>query len=122
MANVTLKNVDKFYQDEKTNNRVKAVDNVSFKCNDSEFLVLLGPSGCGKTSTLRMIAGLEEINAGKIFIGEKVVNDLLPKERNVAMAFENYALYPPLTVLENVIFPLKARGISKAEIEKKLKR
>ncbi len=121
MANVTLKNVAKYYQDEKTHVQVKAVDNVSFNCNDGEFLVLLGPSGCGKTSTLRMIAGLEEINAGMIFIGDKFVNDLPPKERNVAMAFENYALYPPLTVLENIIFPLKARGIPGNEIDQKLK-
>ncbi|MFQ5822800.1 MAG: ABC transporter ATP-binding protein [bacterium] len=121
MAKITVEKVNKIYQDEKTHALVKAVTNVSFTCNDGEFLVLLGPSGCGKTSTLRMIAGLEIISAGKIFIGEKLVNNLAPKERNVAMAFENYALYPPLTVLENIIFPLKARGIPKVKIEKKLK-
>ena len=121
MAEVTVQDVTKIYQDEKTHDQVMAVDHVSFTCNDGEFIVLLGPSGCGKTSTLRMIAGLEEISAGKVIIGETLVNDLSPAEKNVAMAFENYALYPPLTVLENVIFPLKARGMRKVEIQNRLR-
>ncbi len=121
MAEVTVQDVTKIYQDEKTHDQVMAVDHVSFTCSDGEFLVLLGPSGCGKTSTLRMIAGLEEISAGKVFIGKTLVNDLAPAEQNVAMAFENYALYPPLTVRENVVFPLKARGMPKVEIRNKLR-
>ena len=121
MAKVTVQEVTKIYQDVKAHDQVMAVDHVSFTCNDGEFLVLLGPSGCGKTSMLRMIAGLEEISAGKVLIGETLVNDLAPAEQNVAMAFENYALYPPLTVLENVIFPLKARGMRKVEIRNRLK-
>lgn len=87
MAEVTVQDVTKIYQDEKTHDQVMAVDHVSFTCSDGEFLVLLGPSGCGKTSTLRMIAGLEEISAGKVFIGKTLVNDLAPAEQNVAMAF-----------------------------------
>ncbi|UCH10322.1 MAG: ABC transporter ATP-binding protein, partial [Fidelibacterota bacterium] len=121
MAKVTVQDVSKVYVDEKSREQVLAVDRSSFTCAEGEFLVLLGPSGCGKTSTLRMIAGLEEISAGRIFIGETLVNDLSPEERNVAMAFENYALYPPLTVRDNVTFPLKARGMPKDEIHDRMK-
>lgn len=120
MAKVTLENVTKVYRDEQTATQVKAVDGLSFVCNEGEFVVLLGPSGCGKTSTLRMIAGLEEISAGKISIDSTVVNDLPPRQRNVAMAFENYALYPPLTVFENLVFPLRARGLPESEAEKRV--
>ncbi|UCH62656.1 MAG: ABC transporter ATP-binding protein [Fidelibacterota bacterium] len=121
MAEITVQDLTKIYQDERIHDQVMAVDHVSFTCNDGEFMVLLGPSGCGKTSTLRMIAGLEEISAGKVFIGKTLVNDLAPADQNVAMAFENYALYPPLTVRENVVFPLKARGMPKVEIQNKLR-
>ncbi|UCH10459.1 MAG: ABC transporter ATP-binding protein, partial [Fidelibacterota bacterium] len=120
MAKVTVQDVSKAYVDEKSREQVLAVDHSSFTCAEGEFLVLLGPSGCGKTSTLRMIAGLEDISAGRIFIGETCVNDLSPEERNVAMAFENYALYPPLTVYENITFPLKARGLPRDQIHASL--
>jgi multiple sugar transport system ATP-binding protein len=120
MAKVTVQDVTKVYVDEKSHEQVLAVNRVSFTCDDGEFLVLLGPSGCGKTSTLRMIAGLEDISEGQIIIGETLVNDLSPEARNVAMAFENYALYPPLTVRENVTFPLKARGMPKDEIHDRM--
>lgn len=120
MAKVTVQDVTKVYVDEKSNEQVLAVNRVSFTCDDGEFLVLLGPSGCGKTSTLRMIAGLEDINEGQIIIGETLANDLPPTERNVAMAFENYALYPPLTVRENLTFPLKACGMPKDDIHHRL--
>ena len=122
MAKIRCENIKKIYKSKSKSAQVLAVNDVSLMCKDGEFLVLLGPSGCGKTSTLRMIAGLEEIDDGKIYIGDELCNDLSPKERNVAMAFENYALYPPLTVAENLIFPLKARGVPKAEINENLRR
>ena len=114
MAEVKIVNVWKRY------GKVEAVKNLNLRCEDREFLALLGPSGCGKTSTLRMIAGLEEITSGNIFIGNRCVNDLLPKERNISLAFENYALYPPLSVFENVAFPLKAKGYPMSEINKRV--
>lgn len=121
MASVCLRNVHKTYLDKAHRRETPAVRDLSLNCEDGEFLVLLGPSGCGKTSTLRMIAGLENINSGTVHIGDQCVNLLSPRERNIAMAFENYALYPPLNVRENLIFPLKARGCPPDEIEKKLK-
>ena len=120
MAHVSARSISKFYSDRTNQTHVKAVNEVSFTCSDGEFLVLLGPSGCGKTSTLRMIAGLEEIDRGDIFIGNRRVNDLSPNERNVAMAFENYALYPSLTVRENLMFPLRARRVEQAEIVERI--
>lgn len=110
MARVVLDNLVKRY------GSVLAVDNVSLECADQEFLALLGPSGCGKTSTMRMIAGLEEISGGQILIGERRVNDLPPAERNVAMAFENYGLYPHMTVFANIAYPLRVRGTGQDEI------
>jgi len=121
MASVSLLNVFKTYSDKKGGREAYAVRDLSLRCEDGEFLVLLGPSGCGKTSTLRMIAGLEAIGSGSIHIGEQCVNALPPKARNIGMAFENYALYPPLSVRENLVFPLKAKGFPAAEIEKRLK-
>lgn len=115
MAKIVLENVHKNYgapQD--------AVKGASFTCQDGEFLVLLGPSGCGKTTTLRMITGLETITKGTITIGDRVVNDLSPRKRNVAMAFETYALYPPLTVYENIAFPLEVMQLPEEEIRKKV--
>lgn len=102
MAKVTLKNVWKRY------GKVEAVIDVSLECKDKEFFCLLGPSGCGKSSTLRMIAGLEEISEGEILIGDHVVNELEPKDRDIAMVFETYALYPHKTVRANMAFPLRA--------------
>jgi multiple sugar transport system ATP-binding protein len=111
MAEVALRNVVKMYDD------VLAVSNVSLDIPNHEFLVLVGPSGCGKSTTLRMIAGLEEISGGEISIGGEVVNDLPPKDRDIAMVFQNYALYPHMTVAENMSFGLKLRKFPKSEIK-----
>lgn len=116
MAEVILKNVSKIY-DDKTN----AVDNVNITIADKEFVVLVGPSGCGKTTTLRMIAGLEEISKGEILIDGKIINNLPPKDRDIAMVFQNYALYPHMTVYENIAFGLKLKKFSKSEIERRVK-
>ncbi len=115
MASVTLENVSKVYD-----NKVTAISNANLKINDTEFVVLVGPSGCGKSTLLRMIAGLEEITSGKIYIGDRVVNDVSPKDRNIAMVFQNYALYPHMTVFENMAFGLKLRKFPKDEIEKRV--
>jgi multiple sugar transport system ATP-binding protein len=116
MANVVLENVHKNYGTQED-----AVKDATFTCADGEFLVLLGPSGCGKTTTLRMITGLIDVTSGTIKLGDKVVNDKTPQERNVAMAFETYALYPPLTVYENIAFPLHVMKLSNAEIDEQVK-
>ena len=115
MAEVTLEKVGKTYP-----NGVKAVLDANLEVQDKEFLVLLGPSGCGKTTTLRMIAGLEEITEGTIKIGGRVVNDVEPKDRDIAMVFQNYALYPHMSVYENMAFGLKLRKTPKPEIEKRV--
>lgn len=115
MAKVTLKNVVKKY-DTKT-----IINDVSLEIKDKEFLVLVGSSGCGKSTILRMIAGLEEITDGEIYIGDKCVNNVHPKDRDIAFVFQSYALYPHMTVYENIAFPLKMRGIKKDEIDKKVK-
>lgn len=118
MASVTIKNVYKTYISKKE--EVEAVKDLNLEVRDGEFLCLLGPSGCGKTSTMRMIVGLEDITAGGIYIGNRLVNDLSPQDRNVAMSFETYALYNHLNVRENILFPLKARRTPKVEQEKQL--
>jgi multiple sugar transport system ATP-binding protein len=110
---VILKNVWKIYK-----GNVEVVKDVSIDIKDKEFLVLVGPSGCGKTTTLRMIAGLEDITKGDIFIGEKKVNDVSPKDRDIAMVFQNYALYPHMNVYENMAFGLRLRKYSKEQIDK----
>ncbi len=115
MANVVLKNISKVYSDD-----VLAVDNVNLNIADKEFLVLVGPSGCGKSTTLRMIAGLEEITSGELYIGDTLCNDIEPKDRDIAMVFQNYALYPHMTVYENMAFSLKMRKISKKEIKERV--
>jgi len=121
MAEVRVENVWKYYREEAgPEKRVEAVRNASFICNDKEFLCLLGPSGCGKTSTLRMTAGLEKISKGDIFIEGRRVNDLSPKDRKIAMSFESYALYPPLTIYENIAFPLQARKYPENKIKEKI--
>jgi multiple sugar transport system ATP-binding protein len=106
---VKLNNITKRFGD------VIAVNQVNFKINEGEFLVLLGPSGCGKTTALRMVAGLETIDEGDIYIGERLVNDVLPKYRDVAMVFQSYALYPHMTVADNIGYPLKLRGVPQTE-------
>ncbi len=116
MAKVLLENVHKNYGAPED-----AVKGASFTCEDGEFLVLLGPSGCGKTTTLRMITGLETITKGTITIGDRVVNNLNPQQRNVAMAFETYALYPPLTVYQNIAFPLQVMKRSNKEIDARVR-
>jgi len=109
VASIRLVGVSKHFGD------VKAVDNVSLDIADREFMILLGPSGCGKSTLLRTIAGLEDPTAGEVFIGDRMVNDVLPKDRDVAMVFQSYALYPHKSVRANIEFPLKVRGIDKTE-------
>src|ERR1700750_204885 len=114
MAQVTLKDLNKKYDE------VHAVKDVDLEIRDKEFLVLVGPSGCGKTTTLRMVAGLEEISSGEIRIGDAVVNTLPPMDRNIAMVFQNYALYPHKSVYDNMAFGLQMRGYPKDEIAKRV--
>lgn len=116
MAQVSIKNVLKTFKGPKKQ-LVRAVNDVSIEIADREFLVLVGPSGCGKTTLLRMIAGLEEIDDGTISIGDKVVNNVEPKDRDIAMVFQNYALYPHMTAYDNMAFGLKLRKVAKAEIK-----
>ncbi|GHH64273.1 ABC transporter ATP-binding protein [Streptosporangium violaceochromogenes] len=115
MASIVLSKVDKIYA-----GGVKAVNGLDLEIKDGEFMVLVGPSGCGKSTALRMIAGLEDISGGQISIGERVVNHLPPKDRDIAMVFQNYALYPHMTVEENLAFGLKLRKMPKAEISKRV--
>ncbi len=141
MAEVKLKNIKKIYplaSDEKKNKKVLkgeqkktnlqitkdgvvAVQEFSLDIKDKEFIVLVGPSGCGKSTTLRMIAGLEDISGGELYINDKLCNDVEPKDRDIAMVFQNYALYPHMTVYENMAFPLEIKKVSKEEIDKKVK-
>ena len=115
MANIRIKNLCKHYK-----GGSNAVDNVNLEIADKEFLVLVGPSGCGKSTTLRMIAGLEEISSGEIWINDRMVNDIPAKDRNIAMVFQNYALYPHMSVFENMAFGLKLRHYPKAEVLKRV--
>ncbi len=116
MAQVVLERVTKLYP-----GNVKAVDNVTLDIADREFVVLVGPSGCGKSTTLRMIAGLEEVSSGTVRIGDRVVNDVPPKDRDIAMVFQNYALYPHMTVYKNMAFALKLRKYPKKEIDQRVR-
>ena len=124
MAQLKLKNVYKRYDNQKKKLFEKkklndfAVKNVSYQCNDGEFIGILGPSGCGKSTTLRMIAGLETITDGEMYIGDVLINELLPKDRNIGLAFEDYALYPPLTVYENLAFNMRAKKKTAEEIKR----
>ena len=113
MANLSLKNVCKVYP-----NGFVAVKDFNLDVADKEFIIFVGPSGCGKSTTLRMIAGLEEISSGELWIGDKLVNDVEPKDRDIAMVFQNYALYPHMTVYDNMSFGLKLRKVPKPEIDK----
>ena len=115
MAKVVIENLLKIFP-EKSGPGVRAVNKISLTIEDREFMVLVGPSGCGKSTTLRMIAGLEEITGGTITIDGRIVNEVLPKDRDIAMVFQNYALYPHMSVYDNMAFGLKLRGIPKAEI------
>src|SRR5579863_6132688 len=114
MASVSFEHVYKRFQ------KVEVVHDINFKARDQEFLVLVGPSGCGKTTCLRMIAGLEEATDGEIWIGDRVVNNLAPKDRDIAMVFQNYALYPHMNVYDNMAFGLKLRGTPKREMSQRV--
>ncbi len=114
MAQVVLRELNKKYDE------VHAVKDVNLTIRDKEFMVLVGPSGCGKTTTLRMVAGLEDITSGEIVIGDRIVNDLPPKDRDIAMVFQNYALYPHMSVYDNMAFGLKMRKVPKPEIQKRV--
>ena len=116
MATVSLKNIKKIYD-----NKVTAVHDFNLEIADKEFIVLVGPSGCGKSTTLRMVAGLEEISEGELYIGDKLMNDVEPKDRDIAMVFQSYALYPHMTVYENMAFALKLRKVPKDEIDRRVK-
>ena len=113
MASLSLKNINKVYP-----NGFVAVKDFNLEIEDKEFIIFVGPSGCGKSTTLRMIAGLEDISSGELRIGDKLVNDVEPKDRDIAMVFQNYALYPHMTVYDNMAFGLKLRKVPKEEIDK----
>ena len=115
MASVTFKDVVKRYP-----NGFVAVTDLNLEIADKEFVVLVGPSGCGKSTTLRMLAGLEEISEGELMIGDRVVNDVPPKDRDIAMVFQSYALYPHMTVFDNMAFGLKLRKMPKNEIKERV--
>ena len=115
MAEIILEHVWKIYE-----GKVPAVKDVNLEIKDREFMVLVGPSGCGKSTTLRMIAGLEEISKGEIRIGDRVVNNVAPKDRDIAMVFQNYALYPHMTVYDNMAFGLKMQKIAKEVIDERV--
>ena len=115
MASVSLREIYKKYA-----GGVIAVSDFNIEIKDKEFIILVGPSGCGKSTTLRMIAGLEEISEGELYIGDRLVNDIAPKDRDIAMVFQNYALYPHMTVFENMAFGLKLRKVPKDEIARKV--
>ena len=116
MSTVSLKNIYKIYD-----NSVTAVSDFNLEIADKEFIVLVGPSGCGKSTTLRMVAGLEEISKGELYIDGKLVNDVEPKDRDIAMVFQSYALYPHMTVRENMAFPLKLKKVPKEEIQQRVR-
>ena len=116
MAGVNLRDVKKSYGD------LQVIHGVSMDIADGEFIVILGPSGCGKSTLLRMVAGLEPISAGEIRIGSRVVNDLEPKDRDIAMVFQNYALYPHMSVYDNMSYGLRIRGLSKQDIETRVQK
>ena len=120
MATLALDRVSKVYRS--AGREVHAVKNLRLDVADREFAVLVGPSGCGKTTTLRMIAGLEEVTSGTIRIGQRVVNDVAPRDRDIAMVFQNYALYPHMTVYKNMSFGLRMRKVPKREIDAKVRR
>src|SRR3954467_10871519 len=117
MAAIEMRNIVKKYGD-----GFPAVNDVSIDVQDGEFMILVGPSGCGKSTLLRMIVGLEDITSGDMVIGDRRVNDLAPRDRNLAMVFQNYALYPHLTVYENIAFPLRLAGASDKEVEEKVRK
>ena len=116
MASITLKNITKTYEGGNT-----VISDLNLEIKDKEFIILVGPSGCGKSTTLRMIAGLEEVTSGDLLIGDKRVNDDAPKDRDIAMVFQSYALYPHMTVYKNMAFALELRKVDKKEIDRKVR-
>src|SRR5689334_7761642 len=116
MATLSFHNIQKNY------NQKAIIENFNLEINDGEFLVVVGPSGCGKSTLLRLVAGLEEISEGEIKINNKTINNLEPKDRNIAMVFQNYALYPHMTVYKNMAYGLKRRKLSKAEIRQRVEK
>ena len=116
MASLSLKHITKVYP-----NGFEAVKDFNLEINDQEFIIFVGPSGCGKSTTLRMIAGLEDISGGELYIGDKLMNDVEPKDRDIAMVFQNYALYPHMSVYDNMAFGLKLRKVPKDQIDKMVK-
>lgn len=116
MASIKFENVSKTYED-----GVTVIEKLNLEIKDKEFVILVGPSGCGKSTTLRMIAGLEDISAGNLYIGDKIVNNISPKDRDIAMVFQSYALYPHMTVYKNMAFGLKLRGVDKSIIDEKVR-
>src|SRR6266403_4412273 len=117
MAQVHLRGVKKSYD-----NKLEVIHGIDMEIVDGEFIVIVGPSGCGKSTLLRMVAGLERITGGQVAIGERVVNELEPKDRDIAMVFQNYALYPHMSVYENMAYGLKIRGLSKDDIERRVQK
>jgi multiple sugar transport system ATP-binding protein len=117
MASLSLRHIYKIYD-----GNVTAVKDFNLEIEDKEFVVFVGPSGCGKSTTLRMIAGLEDISKGELYIDDKLTNDISPKDRDIAMVFQNYALYPHMTVYDNMAFALQIRKMPKDEIDKKVKK
>ena len=117
MAEIAYEHVAKIYPD-----GTQAVHDLELEIQDGELMVLVGPSGCGKTTALRMLAGLEEITEGEIRIGDRIVNDLTPRDRDIAMVFQSYALYPHLTVYENIAFGLRVKKVPKQEIKQRVER
>ena len=116
MASITLKNIKKTYED-----GVTVIEGLNLEIKDKEFIILVGPSGCGKSTTLRMIAGLEDITDGEMYIGDRLVNRVAPKDRDIAMVFQSYALYPHMTVYKNMAFALELRKVDKKEIDRKVR-
>lgn len=115
MANISFRHVKKVYP-----GNVTIVPDLNLEIRDKEFIILVGPSGCGKSTTLRMIAGLEEVSDGELYIGDRLINNVQPKDRDIAMVFQNYALYPQMTVYDNIAFGLQLRKVPKAEIDRKV--
>ncbi len=120
MAGISIKNLDKHYPAPKKGEVVKVIEGLNLEIVDKEFIILVGPSGCGKSTTLRMIAGLEEITSGEMYIGDRLINDVAPKDRDIAMVFQNYALYPHMTVYKNIAFALQLKKVPKDEIDRRV--
>ncbi|MFI3249837.1 MAG: sn-glycerol-3-phosphate ABC transporter ATP-binding protein UgpC [Eubacteriales bacterium] len=120
MAGISIRKLAKHYDGPKKGTVVKVIEDLDLEIHDKEFIILVGPSGCGKSTTLRMIAGLEEITSGEMYIGDRLINDVTPKDRDIAMVFQNYALYPNMTVYKNIAFSLQIKKVEKNEIDRRV--